>query len=70
MAQLPKWKYQKDGVNSIYFEIEHDPLVGYMFYVYENGKCTKDYLQFTFDAATAQALEEYQVPLNGWKKIG
>ena len=51
------------------FEIKEDPLVGFYLYVFENGKCTNDHLQDTFEMAIESAWEDYNVPKNAWKRI-
>jgi hypothetical protein len=40
--------------------------VGYYLYVFDNGRCTHDYLQDTVDLAKLCAAEEFGVPLQNW----
>ena len=69
------WEYHFDNSNSRYLRIERDeptqsqPSVGFYLYVYEDGKCIRDYLQDTFEIAVDMAHEEFGVPKEGWKKI-
>ena len=50
------------------FRIEEDYLeVGVYLYVFENGKCIKDYLQNDINTCKSIALEDYSVPINSWK---
>ena len=49
------------------FKIEEDyPEVGVYLYVYEDGRCIKDYLQNDIDTCKSLALEEYNVPVDSW----
>ena len=51
------------------FVIEEDnPEIGFYIYVYENGKCERDYLQDTLEKAKEFAYEDFSVPLNGWRE--
>lgn len=51
------------------FVIEEDlPDVGAYLYVYINGKIANDYLQNDVLACQELALEEFNVPLDSWKK--
>ena len=52
-----------------FFEIEEDPSVGFYLYVFENGKCTHDHLQDTFEMSIECAWEDYYVPKDAWVKI-
>ena len=56
-------------VNSRRFELENTPDFGCYFYIYENGKCVRDYLQDTLEQAIGFAFEYYQVPKDSWVKI-
>ena len=49
-------------------EIEHDPFVGFYLYVFENEKCTHDYLQDTLEAAIEQAWKDFGIFKSAWKK--
>lgn len=50
------------------FKIEEDcPEVGAYLFVYENGKCVKDFLQDNIEICKSQALEDYGVALDKWK---
>jgi hypothetical protein len=52
------------------FIIEQDlPDVGYYLYVYENGKCIKDYLQNNLPKIMKQAEELYGIKSEMWKEI-
>lgn len=53
--------------NSRYFEIHHDPLVGFYLYVFERKKCVRDYLQDTLELAMNHAWEEYGVRKEIWE---
>jgi hypothetical protein len=56
--------------NDKVFRIEEDyPAVGSYLYVYENGKCVKDYLQNSFSECMDFASEEFGVPLEMWVEI-
>ena len=49
------------------FIIEEDlPGVGFYLYVYEDGKCTRDYLQDAISICKKVAFENYGVPYNRW----
>lgn len=65
-----KWQTGAVPGTDLTFEIEHDAAAGYYLYVFENGKCVRDHLQDTFDAATQQAFVEYRVPIRSWKQNG
>lgn len=43
--------------------------MGYYLYVYENGKCTYDYLQDTLEIAIQQAFEDFDVPKDAWQLV-
>lgn len=50
------------------FKIEEDyPEVGVYLYVYENGRCTCDYLQDNIAMCKKFAFEEFNVPIDSWK---
>lgn len=52
------------------FAIEEDkPEVGAYLYVYENGKCIRDYLQNTVEIAKSFALKKFDVKLESWEEI-
>ncbi|HBM90641.1 MAG TPA: hypothetical protein DD400_02005 [Rhodospirillaceae bacterium] len=42
---------------------------GYYLYVWENNRCTYDYLQDTLEIAIEQAEEDFGVPKNAWTKV-
>lgn len=64
-----KWQARSESFKSRYYEIERDPSVGFYFYVFDSGKCIRDYLQDTLEIATECAKEDYGVPKNAWKEI-
>lgn len=49
------------------YEIVPEPGVGFYVFRYADGRSTHDYLQDTFEMATACALEEFGVPIDSWK---
>lgn len=52
------------------FRIEEDyPEIGAYLYVFENGKCTNDYLQNTILECKEFALELFNVPMDIWQEI-
>ena len=51
-----------------YCVIEHDDLVGFYFYIYEDEQ-TFDHLQDTLEIAKLQAFEDFQVPLDAWQEV-
>ncbi len=52
------------------YKIEEDnPGVGSYLYVFENGKCIKDYLQNSIDLCKSFAFEEFGVPIERWNLI-
>lgn len=64
-----KWKAKSKAIKSRYYVIKSDPQVGYYFYVFENGKCIKDYLQDTLELTMEFALEDFGVPIDAWERI-
>jgi len=64
-----KWLADSDSLKSRYYEIKHDPFVGYYLYVFDGERCIRDYLQDTLEIAMDCALEDYGVPKNAWKKL-
>jgi hypothetical protein len=42
---------------------------GYYLFVWEEERCLYDYLQDTLEIAMEQALEEFGVPLDAWKRV-
>lgn len=51
------------------YKIEEDlPEVGFYLYVYENGKCIRDFLQNDIATCKQVAFEEYEVPINDWQE--
>jgi hypothetical protein len=64
-----KWQVKLDSLTSRYYEIKHDPLVGFYLYVFEDGKCIRDYLQDTLELAMECAWEDFGVPKEAWKKV-
>lgn len=64
-----KWIAVPPLLKSRRFEINHDPLVGFYLYVFENGECIRDHLQDTLEIAIESALEDYDVPKDAWRKV-
>ncbi len=64
-----KWKVAPHSPKHRYYEIKHDPSVGFYLYVFENGKCICDYLQDTLELAMECAWEDFGVPKNAWEKV-
>lgn len=64
-----KWRAGSQALEPRYFEIKHDPLVGFYLYVFENGQCIRDHLQDTFEIAIESAFEDYGVPKDAWRKV-
>jgi len=64
-----KWHAKLDSLISRQYEIKHDPLVGFYLYVFEDGKCIRDYLQDTLELAMECAWEDFGVPKEAWKKV-
>ena len=64
-----KWQARSESFKSRYYEIEYNPSVGFYFYVFDDGKCIRDYLQDTLEIAMECAWEGYGVPKNAWKEI-
>ncbi|WP_421977250.1 hypothetical protein [Roseivirga seohaensis] len=57
----------KISFNGLDFVIEEDyPEVGVYLYVYQNGKCIRDYLQNSIEACKEIALENFDVPIEKW----
>lgn len=50
------------------FVIEHDETVGYYLYVFEDGRCVRDYLQNSLDGAINFAFAQFNVPKKLWAK--
>jgi len=49
------------------FVIEEDnPKVGVYLYIYQEGKCIKDFLQNDIEICKQIALRDYGVPFNAW----
>lgn len=63
-------KYYKTAYKGKLFRIEKDNSeVGVYLYVYEDGKCTYDYLQDSIEDCMEFAVEEFGVPINSWNEI-
>lgn len=58
-----------DSFTSRHYEIKYDPLAGFYLYVFEDGKCIRDYLQDTLESAIECAWEDFGVPKEAWKKV-
>jgi len=50
--------------------IQKDKSAGFYFYVYIGNFCVKDYLQDTFESAAEQAVREFGVSRDSWRKKG
>jgi len=61
-------KYKAILENKEFLIEEDNQDVGFYLYVYENGKCIKDYLQDTLEIVKNIALENYNVPLDIWQE--
>jgi predicted transcriptional regulator len=48
---------------------ENKKMSGFYLYIYEDNRCTHDYLQDTLEAAKAQAFEEFGVPNGNWRRV-
>ncbi len=48
-------------------EEDPDPDWGVYFYVYEDGKCIRDYLQDDISICKRAAFEDYGVPYDRWR---
>jgi hypothetical protein len=66
---IMKWLANSNSTKPRRYEIRHDPLVGFYLYIFEDGKCIRDYLQDTLEIAMECAQEDYGVSKNAWKKI-
>lgn len=64
-----KWCADCESLKPRYYEIKHDPLVGFYLYVFEGGECVRDHLQDTLEVAIESALEDYDVPKDAWRKV-
>jgi len=57
--------------NGLEFVIEEDkPDVGVYLYVYEGGKCVRDFLQNDVTTCIDMAFEDYGVAKNLWGNVG
>lgn len=64
-----KWQAKSDSLKSRHYEIKYDPNVGFYFYVFEDGKCIRDYLQDTLELAMECAWEDFGVPIDAWERV-
>lgn len=64
-----KWQTNFKSLKPRRYEIKHDPLVGFYFYVFEDGKCICDYLQNTLELAMDCAWEDFGVSKNVWERV-
>ena len=64
-----KWQAKFQSIKPRHYEIEYDPSVGYYLFVYENGKCIRDYLNDSLELAMEYAWEDFGVPTEVWEKI-
>ena len=64
-----KWRARSSKNTAQVFEIEHDPLVGYYFYVIESEVCTRDELQDTLEIAMEIAAKNYDIPRDAWVEV-
>jgi hypothetical protein len=63
------WISKTTALGPRHFVIKYDANVGFYLYVFENNKCTRDYLQDSLEAAKSQAMEEFGVPTDSWKRV-
>jgi len=64
-----KWRANSQSLKPRHYEIKHDPSVGFYLYVFEDGKCIRDYLQDTLELAMECAWEDFGVQKDAWKKV-
>jgi hypothetical protein len=64
-----KWRADSESLRPRYYEIKHDPPVGFYLYVFERGRCVEDHLQDSLEIAIDSALEDYGVPKDAWVKV-
>jgi hypothetical protein len=65
-----KFKILEADFNERIFRIEEDyPSVGSNLYIYENGKCIKDFLQNSIKDCMEFAEEEFGLPVELWVEI-
>jgi len=63
-----KWHANSKALDLRYYEIKHDPSVGFYLYVFEGKKCIRDYLQDTLELAMECALKNFGIPKDVWEK--
>lgn len=64
-----KWVAHVDKPSRIDFEIVYDESVGYYLYIFDStGAETRDELQDTLEIAMRVVEEDFNVPVNAWKK--
>ena len=64
-----KWRANSQSLKPRHYEIKHDPSVGFYLYVFEDGKCIRDYLQDTLELAMESAWKDFGVQKKSWKKV-
>ena len=64
-----KWNASSSISKNLLFEIDCDELVGFYLYIFDNNKCTHDYLQDTLEIAKEFAWKKYGIPKNDWMKV-
>ncbi len=61
--------FMKAEYNNLVFIIQEDsPEIGFYLYVYQNGKCTHDYVQDSIESCKDFTLEEFNVPKSAWQQ--
>lgn len=64
-----KWIASSHFPKPMHYEIEHDLVAGFYLYVFENGKCIRDYLQDTLEVAMECARDDFGVTKDAWVKV-
>lgn len=66
---MRKWISELDSGQRKTFVIEEEDGIGFYLYVFEEGECTNDYLQDSFDIAVEQAEIDFGVNRQTWKLV-
>jgi hypothetical protein len=64
-----KWRANSQSLKPMHYEIKHDPSIGFYIYLFEDGKCIRDYLQDTLELAMECAWEDFGVQKDARKKV-
>jgi len=65
--ELQKWVAYQENYT---FLIQEEGInIGCYLFVWKNKTCIRDYLQGDQEICKQQALEEYEIPFDAWKKI-